>query len=249
EHLEVPAAGLIGPWSHKYPHLGQPGPAIGFLQEVVAWLDHWLGGQRDNGVADWPALRVWLQDTVEPSTTYARRPGRWVVEESWPSPHIVSRRYPLDRHRIAFPGEHVDSPPLTVQSPLSVGMYAGKWTSHNTPPDLPYDQRNEDGGSLVFDSDPLPDRLELLGSPVLEFMFAADRPVAMVAVRISDVAPDGKATRVSYGVANLNHLRGPYAPEALSPGVRRQARVQLNGLAQSFPAGHRIRLAISTSYW
>ncbi|HET6704503.1 CocE/NonD family hydrolase, partial [Amycolatopsis sp.] len=28
-HLDVPRRGLIGPWSHKYPHLGEPGPAIG----------------------------------------------------------------------------------------------------------------------------------------------------------------------------------------------------------------------------
>lgn len=37
--LDVPRKGLIGPWSHRYPHLGEPGPAIGFLQEVVRWFD------------------------------------------------------------------------------------------------------------------------------------------------------------------------------------------------------------------
>ena len=29
EHLEVPCHGLIGPWGHKYPHIGVPGPPIG----------------------------------------------------------------------------------------------------------------------------------------------------------------------------------------------------------------------------
>ena len=28
-NLNAPVRGLIGPWSHKYPHLGEPGPAIG----------------------------------------------------------------------------------------------------------------------------------------------------------------------------------------------------------------------------
>ena len=37
-----PRKGLVGPWSHKYPHLGQPGPVIGFLHEVVKWWDRWL---------------------------------------------------------------------------------------------------------------------------------------------------------------------------------------------------------------
>lgn len=29
--LRVPRKGLIGPWSHKYPHIAVPGPAIGPL--------------------------------------------------------------------------------------------------------------------------------------------------------------------------------------------------------------------------
>ena len=40
--LSVPRRGLIGPWAHLYPHLGTPGPAIGFLQECLAWWDRWL---------------------------------------------------------------------------------------------------------------------------------------------------------------------------------------------------------------
>lgn len=45
EHLDVPRRGLSGPWGHKYPHLGVPGPTIGLLEEVVRWFDHWLKGQ------------------------------------------------------------------------------------------------------------------------------------------------------------------------------------------------------------
>ncbi|MCB2174053.1 CocE/NonD family hydrolase, partial [bacterium] len=41
EGLSVPCRGLVGPWGHKYPHVGQPGPAIGFLQEAVRWWDTW----------------------------------------------------------------------------------------------------------------------------------------------------------------------------------------------------------------
>ncbi|MDD9207236.1 CocE/NonD family hydrolase, partial [Georgenia sp. 10Sc9-8] len=256
--LDVPTRGLIGPWSHKYPHLGQPGPAIGFLQEVVAWWDHWLkdGDGEEDGPArevdrttDWPALTIWMQDTVPPSTTYDERPGRWVGEPRWPSPRIDLTRFPLGRNRIAAPGERELSPPLTVQSPLSVGQFAGKWCSYNAPPDMPYDQREEDGGSMTFDSDPLVERLEVLGSPVVELDLAADQPVAMVAVRLSDVAPSGQATRVSYGVYNLNHHSGSNTPQELEPGEWHRIAVRLNGMAQSFPAGHRLRLSISTSYW
>ncbi|MGK5499790.1 CocE/NonD family hydrolase [Streptomyces sp. URMC 125] len=251
EHLDVPRKGLVGPWSHKYPHLGEPGPAIGYLQEVVRWWDHWLKGA-DNGVMDGPMLRAWMQESVPPSTSYEERPGRWVGEPSWPSPHVTPVVHPLGRHRIGTPGERGEGmareEELTVQSPLSVGQFAGKWASYNAPPDLPYDQREEDGGSLVFDTEPLTERVEILGAPTVELELSVSEPVAMVAARLSDVAPDGRATRVTYGLLNLTRAGGD-EPEPLVPGRRYRATVQLNGVAQAFPAGHRIRLSLSTSYW
>ena len=73
--------GLVGPWAHKYPPLGEPGPAIGFLQEALRWWDWCLKGI-DTGIMDEPRLRVWMQDSVPPSARYDVRPGRWVA--GWP---------------------------------------------------------------------------------------------------------------------------------------------------------------------
>lgn len=202
---------------------------------------------------DGPQLSIWMQDTVSPATTYDNRPGRWVAERTWPSPRIIETRYPLARRRILLPttetAETLPSPYMTVESPLSVGQFGGKWCSYNAPPDMPYDQREEDGGSVVFDSEPLDERLELLGQPIVEVTMASDAPIAMVAVRLSDVNPHEAATRVSYGLLNLNHYDGPDAPKPLTPGALRTYRVKLNGLAQSFPPGHRLRISVSTSYW
>ncbi|SFQ30823.1 hypothetical protein SAMN05421810_10636 [Amycolatopsis arida] len=247
-NLDVPRKGLIGPWSHKYPHLGEPGPAIGFLQEVVRWWDHWLKDE-DNGVMDGPMLRTWMQDSVPPSTSYEERPGRWVGEPTWPSPHITPIEYPLARNRIVRPDEEREPATVTVESPLSVGQFAGKWASYNAPPDLPYDQREEDGGSLVFDSEVLTEPCEILGAPTVTLELSVDRPVAMVAARLSDVFPDGRATRVTYGLRNLTHRDGHERPEPLEPGRRYRVSFSLNGVAQSFSPGHRIRLSLSTSYW
>ncbi|MFC7309603.1 CocE/NonD family hydrolase [Streptomyces monticola] len=250
EHLDVPRKGLIGPWSHKYPHQGEPGPAIGFLQEAVRWWDRWLK-KRDNGIMDEPMLRTWMQDSVPPSTSYEERPGRWVGEPSWPSPHTRPTELALAAHRLRRPDEAApdEGELLGVESPLSVGQFAGKWCSYSAPPDLPYDQREEDGGSLVFDTDTLTEPCEILGAPVVRLEVEVNRPVAMIAARLSDVAPDGRATRVTYGLLNLTHRDGHDRPEPLEPGRRYLVDVQLNGVAQRFPAGHRIRLSLSTSYW
>ncbi|WP_432117515.1 CocE/NonD family hydrolase [Streptomyces sp. bgisy032] len=253
-NLDVPRKGLIGPWSHKFPHLGEPGPAIGYLQELVRWWDHWLKGV-DNGVMDGPMLLAWMQDSVPPSTSYEERPGRWVGEPDWPSPHIRPMTHPLTRHTIGPPRDPAGpetadgGAAMTVRSPLSVGQFAGKWASYNAPPDLPYDQREEDGGSLVFDSEPLTEQLEILGSPSVELDLSVSEPVALVAARLSDVSPDGSATRVSYGVLNLTRRDSTESPEPLEPGRRYRATIPLNGVAQAFPPGHRVRLSLSTSYW
>ncbi|GGV71397.1 CocE/NonD family hydrolase [Streptomyces massasporeus] len=252
-NLDVPRKGLIGPWSHKFPHLGEPGPAIGYLQELVRWWDHWLKGV-DNGVMDGPMLLAWMQDSVPPSTSYEERPGRWVGEPHWPSPHIRPVTHPLTRHTIGAAQDATAAPSeggaaMTVRSPLSVGQFAGKWASYNAPPDLPYDQREEDGGSLVFDSEPLTEPVEILGSPSVELDLSVSEPVALVAARLSDVSPDGAATRVSYGILNLTRRDSTESPEPLEPGRRYRATIPLNGVAQAFPPGHRIRLSLSTSYW
>ncbi|MFW5988784.1 MAG: CocE/NonD family hydrolase [Desulfosudaceae bacterium] len=250
--LDVPRKGLIGPWSHKYPHFGVPGPAIGFLQEALRWWDTWLKGE-DAGIMEEPMLRVWMQDSVAPSTRYRRRPGRWVAEAAWPSGKIVPLYYYLEAtYRLSedTPDESSrESAALTIQSPLSVGLYAGKWCSYAAPPDLPHDQREEDGGSLVFETPPLKEALEILGSPVLHLEISASQPVAMIAARLSDVAPDDKATRVTYGMLNLCHRNGHDEPEYLEPGRTYSVSFPLNHIAQHFPAGNRLRLSLSTSYW
>jgi hypothetical protein len=114
---------------------------------------------------------------------------------------------------------------------------------------LPHDQREEDGGALVFTSHPLEERLEMLGAASVELEIKADRPVAMVAVRLSDVAADDKATRVTYGLLNLTHRDGSEAPTSMETDVFYRVGIKLNDVAYAFPPGHRIRLSLSTSYW
>jgi hypothetical protein len=63
------------------------------------------------------------------------------------------------------------------------------------------------------------------------------------------VAPDGSSTRVTVGLLNLNHHKSHEKPVRLRPGTRYQATVDLDDIAHSFPAGHRIAVSISTVYW
>ena len=246
ENLDVPRKGLIGAWGHKYPHMGGPGPTIDFLKESIYWWDQWLKGI-DADIKDDPMLRVWMQDTVSPISS--KRPGRWIGEANWPSPDVKPKEVSLLFGQLSFDEAQKTDKQVAIQSPLSVGLFAGKWCSYAESTDLPNDQREEDGGSMVFDTEPLQEDMEILGAPTLELEITADKPIAQVAARISDVAPNGRATRVTYGLLNLTHRESFENPEPLEPGKTYKVSFNLNYIAEKFPAGNQIRLAISSSYW
>jgi hypothetical protein len=245
-YLTVPRKGLIGPWAHAFPHLAGPGPAIGFLQEALRWWDQWLKGIH-TGIMDEPMLRAWIQEPVAPSACYDERPGRWVAEESWPSARIPLREFTLSPRRLGDAAEEACA--LSLSSPLTTGSASGRWCSFGQDPDLPGDQRGDDGGSLIFDTPPLPERLELLGTPELRLSLAVDRTQAMLAARLCAVAPDGSSRRIAYGLLNLSHREGHDRPRPMVPGERVLVSVPLAMLGEAVPEGHRLRLAVSTSYW
>ncbi|MGM0600163.1 MAG: CocE/NonD family hydrolase, partial [Candidatus Rifleibacteriota bacterium] len=206
DKLEVPCKGIIGPWSHTYPHFGKPGPAIGFLQETLRWWNHWLKGI-DSGIESDPALTVWMQNYAKPMALMDQRPGKWLTLPQWPDDRIKEECFYFNNNGGLSPCQKTepDEKAYKVQSPLSVGLFGGKWCSYSVTPDLPHDQREADGGSLIFESEPLKKQISILGSPEIELDISANRPVAMVAVRLSEISPDDKASRITYGLLNLTH--------------------------------------------
>ncbi len=245
--LNVPRKGLIGPWAHSYPHHATVKPEIGWLQEALRWWDQWLKG-KNTGIMDEPRYRVWMQESLPPKTCYQERPGRWVAEPEWPSARIAWRKLHLNAGG-ALEDRTRRTAPLSICSPLWVGMAAGEVGRYGDQAEWATDQREDDGGSLVFVTEPLQERLEILGAPQLDLVFASDKPLALVAVRLNDVAPDGSSTRVTIGLLNLNHHKSHEKPTGLKPGTRYKATVDLDDIAHAFPAGHRIAVSISTVYW
>jgi predicted acyl esterase len=201
---------------------------------------------RDTGMMDGPMYRVWMQESVPPSTCYLERPGRWVAEEIWPSPRIEARRLSLSADgRLGG----VNLGKRSVCSPLWVGLAAGEVGRYGDEAEWPVDQREDDGGSLVWVSDPLPEPLEILGAPLIHLRFASDRPQALVAARLNDVFPDGRSTRVGIGLLNLTHRDSHEHATPLEPGRAYEATVEMDDIAHAFPAGHRIAVSLSTTYW
>jgi uncharacterized protein len=250
--LQVPRKGLVGPWTHIYPHQGVPGPAIGYLDEALRWWDHWLK-HADTGIMDEPMLRVWMQDKSA-TPNEGSVPGYWAAEEVWPSKRITQRTYFLNAESnlgaaAAPAAQALLDPVQTVGSASGAWCPSGAGAADDLNTELPFDQRLDDARSLVFDSLPLENSFEILGACVLSLDVAVDKPVAFLAARLNEVLPTGESSRVSYGILNLCHRDSDAAPSALEPGRRYTVKLALDNAAHRFHAGNRLRISISTTYW
>jgi len=246
ENLTAPAKGIVGPWVHKYPHFAVPEPRIGFLQEAKRWWDRWLKNV-ETGVEYDPALRLYLMDGVRPATWYDRRPGRWIAETAMPMPGVRTRPLALGtggRLGGAGGGDWAQ----IVASPQHCGAEGGEFCAIWLGPEMPGDQRPDDAFSACFDTEPL-DETDIVGAPVLRLRLSSDKPCAQLAVRLNHLHPDGASTRITWGVLNLSHRDSHAAPAPLVPGEIVEVAVPLDHIAYRLPAGHRLRVAVSTAYW
>jgi putative CocE/NonD family hydrolase len=249
-----PCKGLIGPWAHDYPEDGAPGPAIGFLQEAVRWWDRWLKNE-ENGIMEEPKLTLYMPESRRPAPGYFEFAGHWLAMNSWPPKEVETRRLSLGAGsgQLALSGTLGASEPLRGQFGIrgteSVATDPGEWGGHGGATAFPGDQRPDDGVSLVFDSEPLSDDVPILGFPRARLEVSADQQLALVVVRLCDVWPDGQSTLITRGLKNLTHRDGDEKPEPLTPGEIYGVEVQLDSIGYRVSAGHRLRLAVSPTYW
>ena len=241
------ARAINGPWIHKYPHFALPHPRIDFLKEAIDWWDKWLKGE-DNGVDQLPAYRAYVMENSLPLLRREREPGRWVAEQTWPAIDIRKRNYYLatNRQLLDIPGRSKEK---LLSSPQDCGSSCGEFFTLKPHGEMPADQRRDDSGSLVFDSGKLHQPIEILGRPVVRLKIAIDQPLGNIAVRLSDIHPTGEVSRVSWGVINLAHRNGNENPEPMAPGEPESVEIELNQCGYRFMRDHKIRVAISTSYW
>lgn len=245
--LSVPRKGIIGPWAHVYAHDGVPGPAMGFLQEATKWWDKWLK-KIDNDALDCPQIQAWLEESMLPEVKHPVSEGRWVGLDSWPSKDVNDKVMSFTHGKLMETANE-NKEEVVLQTPQNHGLLAGEWMGAGVLGESPADQRVDDGMAMVFETDVLEEAIEILGYPRFEVELTSDKPKAMLFAQLSDVAPNGAVTRVSYGVMNLTHLEGHDKVVELVPGQKTKAFVNLDCCGHNLPAGHRIRVSLATTFW
>jgi hypothetical protein len=246
EHVKnAPVKAIMGAWHHTWPNEPYPGPGMEWRHEAVRWFDQFLKGQ-DTGILDEPRFAVFVRNWHPPGPHLEDAPGQWRYEDGWPIARIRHHTlYPQPNHTLAA------EPPAAAIHRLrylpSVGFEAGgpvMWWG-----DVAHDQRGTDAFSLVYDSGPLEDDLEILGFPHALLTVAADATRANWIARLSDVAPDGTVTQVAGAAMNGNHRESAREPKAIVPGEPFELDVEMHFTSWVFPKSHRIRLAVNNAMW
>jgi predicted acyl esterase len=244
---------IVGPWTHygtfrtTAGQLAYPDNA-GFVSDIFPlvrdWFDFWLKGGSP-GVARWPDVRVYLMGAAgEPAA-----PGNtWLALSDWPPQALTVPLFldvghglsedPSPPGEIEFVADPRDPVPTVGGQELSAE--AG-----------PYDQRPVEARRDVvsFTTQALTSPLTVVGRVRCLLWVRPDTRDLDLAVRLSDVYPDGRSMLVSDGIQRARMRCGDDRECFLTPGVASEVWVDLWSTALVFNAGHRVRISVSGSNW
>ena len=258
---QVPQKALIGPWAHKWPGYpqpaghrgvptaaanGTPGPGVDWLPVEARWWRHWLLGER-NGIMEEP--RVWaLREDAPPGANYPHDTrGAWVSEPTWPADEIKARTLCLNAEGLQVRAGAQAL--LTHRTDLTIG-FANRWSGASGDPETWWrDQATDDARCLRFDSSPLQEPLDIMGEPVFQVRVRADKPVAKLFARLTEVTPEGRSNFVSFALLNLTHRNSDEKPAAVVAGQDYDVRLKGHFACYRFSRGSRIRVALSETWW
>ena len=251
---------IMGPWTHgglftnsigalTYPSNAVRDP----LDILLPWYDATLRGDTSE-LDDWPAARVYLMGAVGE----AGAPGNeWIDLDQWPLP-VRPRQFYLSAAAglvmtVAQPGELtlVSDPSNPVPTLGGANLHPDLIVDGREMGDGPQDQRPIEARPdvLTFTSERLTQPVTVMGPVRAKVWLMPDTPDLDLAVRLTDVYPDGRSMLVLDGIQRARMRCGDETECLLTPGVPVELTVELWSTALVFNAGHRIRISVSGSNW
>lgn len=243
---------IIGPWGHGGPK-ARPLGEVMFPENNLklpiacgsaAWFDHYLKGI-DNGVERAPAVQYYTMGALEEKGA----PGNeWRSADNWPVPASDTSYY-----------FQADGSMSTTRPPAAEGAVEYTYDPLDPVPTRGgcllllkpgvFDQRELEARPdvVTFTTEPLEAPLEVTGRLIARIELVCDRVDTDLAVKLTDVYPDGRSYNIADGLARCRLRAGLDRLALLTPGEPATVDVDLWSTSHIFNRGHRIRVAVTGS--
>jgi putative CocE/NonD family hydrolase len=233
DHSMIAKDGPVG-------ELEYPGAGEYARNEQKKFFDYWLRGV-DSGFT-----------FGSPVTYYEMGSNRWRTATQWPPAGMQETSYYLhDGGLLTASSASASVAPLEFKFDPDTPVPADGGNIFN--PGLnrgPIDQskiveRHKD--VLIFASEELAEDVAIAGEISAILYVSSDAVDTDVAIRVTDVYPDGRSMLVRDGIQRLSHLEGDDVEKFITPGTVYPVTVKTYSVGQTFVKGHRIRLIVSAS--
>jgi putative CocE/NonD family hydrolase len=245
---------VVGPWVHSFLGSGEsygdiqfgPRAAVDMVELQLRWFDQRLKDIA-TGIDDEPPVRIFVMGT-----------NVWRDEHEWPLARTRFTSYYIhsdgransshgDGELSATPpgDERPDSYDYDPASPVPTMGGPSLMAEYMGPRDRRPLERRDD--VLVYSTPPLERDVEVTG-PVEMVLYAATSAVDTdFTATLVDVHPNGQAIMITQGIVRARFRESLEHPTPIEPGTVHDYRIALWETSNTFKAGHRIRVEVSSS--
>ena len=243
---------VMGPWDHDgmSAHLSGTMPPTNIGQReigdkaltaygdtMIEFFDYFLKGE-DNGFGNRPKVRYFNIGDDD-----------WRDTDSWPPEGVVSRPLYLRSDSAlteSSPGdEGSNSYNYDPENPVTITARTNVWGRAASLPDRQVLLDRDD--VLTWQTEPLPGDLDLTGPIKVELFASSSATDTDFTAALVDVHPDGYSLLIQEGILRASYRDKNQPPSNIVPGEVYRFDIDLWATSYTVPAGHSIRLEISSS--
>ena len=221
-----------------------------YWETYLAWFDRWLKGN-ERAIDSLPRFQYYVI-------------GRnvWHKSDRWPVAGMRETAFYLrsdggantrnGNGGLSFDPPKTERPDTFTYDPDNpVPSRGGSICCTGNPKDVPgsfdvsdIEQRPD---VLVYTTGELREGLELTGPMRAVVYLSSDAPDTDITVKLTDVFPDGRSMNMQEGITRVRYRDGFDRARMMSPGKVYEVPVDLHATSWYLPAGHRLRVEISSS--
>ena len=242
---------LMGPWAHggngtayvgssNQGQLSYPNGAEMNDSMAIEFFDYHLRNI-NNGWNSKPAVMY-----------YQMGDEQWLEDTQWPLNYITPTPIYLQADGSLKTSQSTMDSLTFSYNPTSPSPTVGGATLRNDLTQGPHDQvpAVESRFDLItFETPTLSKDLKIKGKIEVNFFISSDRPDTDVAIRITDVYPDGRSMLVMDGIQRMRFRNGYRLSDTslMQPGVVYPVSIELPTTAITFKTGHKFRVIVTSS--